>query len=350
MLDDAVPASRFTPVPAAQRELLGLDIPAELRASLTAGSAAPVSPDVDEGIHEDTTDVEELANVDELEQDPPQGTLVQAGNWLGGQALALQRVVTRTGNISVGRQQIWVGLDYVGRTIGVWVDTTTIHLSLLSEDQGGNGAGGVSRGGGRHLKTVPSRLGTAHLARLHAAGAVPAGPPPVPVTAARGAPVGAVVEIDRTVNASGLIGLGNRYVSVGQPLAGQRVTLRFDGAVAHVIASGVLHRTIPAPVPAHLRGRLRGARAATDEQPPTSATRPEAVIVQRKVSVGGTTQVAGQTLRVGYPHRNSLVDVHVHQTEFQVYDSAGELLLTIPKTTSKEVTRFKAYGWTDNIG
>ena len=197
---------------------------------------------------------------------------------------------------------------------------------------------------------MPSRLSTTQLARLHAAGAVPAGPPPVPVTAARGAPVGAVVELDRVVNASGLIGLGNRYVSVGQPLAGQRITLRFDGVVAHVIANGALERTIPAPVPPHLRGRLRGARVATPEKPPTPAAAADVITVQRKVSQGGTTQVAGQTLRIGYPHRNTLVDVHVHDSEFRIYDTDGELLATIPKTTTKEVTRFKAYGWTDNVG
>jgi len=71
----------------------------------------------------------------------------------------------------------------------------------------------------------------------------------VPHTAARGATTGAVIEIDRVVNTHGLITLGGRRISVGQPLAGQRITLRLEGAVAHVIADGVLARTIPAPVP-----------------------------------------------------------------------------------------------------
>ena len=51
------------------------------------------------------------------------------------------------------------------------------------------------------------------------------------------------------VNANGLIWLGNRYVSVGLALAGQRITLRLDGVVAHIIVDGMLARTIPAPVP-----------------------------------------------------------------------------------------------------
>ncbi len=236
----------------------------------------------------------------------------------------------------MGRHQIWIGFAHVGRTIGVWVDTTTIHLAY-------------DRIGGPHFKTVPSRLTTAHLHRLRAVGANPAGPPPVPHTAARGATTGAVIEIDRVVNTHGLITLGGRRVSVGQPLAGQRVTLRLEGAVAHVIADGVLARTIPAPVPPELRGRLRAARLATPDQPATpAATQP--VIVQRKVSDRGSTQVAGQKLQVGFAYRNSLVDVHVAERQFQIYDSRGELLATIPKTTTKDISRYKAYGWRDNIG
>jgi hypothetical protein len=314
-IDDDVPAARFTPVPAEERRVLGLDIPSELRPQL-APTPEP-APDV----------VEDPAELSEL---------TQPGHWLGGAPVQCERVVTPTGNITVGRHQIWIGFAHVGRTIGVWADTTTIHLAY-------------DRVGGPHFKTVPSRLTTAHLHRLRAAGAAPAGPPPVPHTAARGAATGAIIELDRVVNTHGLITLGGRRVSVGQPLAGQRITLRLEGVVAHVIANGVLARTIPAPVPPELRGRLRAARLATPEQPPTpAATRP--VIVQRKVSDRGATQVAGQKLQVGFAHRNTLVDVHVGDREFQIYDSHGELLATIPKTTTKDISRYKAYGWGDNIG
>ena len=74
------------------------------------------------------------------------------------------------------------------------------------------------------------------------------------------------------------------------------------------------------------------------------------MIVQRKVSDRGATQVAGQKLQVGHAHRNTLVDIHVDDTVFRVYDSEGELLASIPKTTTKDISRYKAYGWSDNIG
>jgi hypothetical protein len=188
------------------------------------------------------------------------------------------------------------------------MDTTTVHLSL----------------DGVHLKTVPSRQTTVSLTRLRAAGARPAGPPPrrggvaLPRTGPgdNRAASSVVVEVDRVVNASGLVALAGRYVSVGQPLAGRRVTLRLDGDLAHVIDDGVLLRTLPAPVPPSLRRRLHGVRLAGPDRPaPAGPLR-----IQRRVSSRGVTQVAGQTLRVGYAHRHTLVDIAVHETEFHVYD------------------------------
>ena len=262
--------------PESVSELLGLDIPAELRPYLDPADPAPRT-DTPRTDAPRTDEPSEGADTrQELERELTQGMLTETEHWLGGPALQLERTVTPTGNITVGRQQIWIGGDHAGRTIGVWVDTTTIHLTY-------------DRLGGAHVKTVPSRLTTTHLTRLRTAGAVPAGPPPVPHTAARGAPTGAVIEVDRVVSAIGLITLGARHVSVGAPLAGQRITLRFDGVVAHVLVDGVLARTIPAPVPPELRRRLRGARLAAPDQPPTpTATRP--MVVQRKVSQRGTTQ------------------------------------------------------------
>ena len=98
---------------------------------------------------------------------------------------------------------------------------------------------------GTRIKTLPSRLGVADLARLAAAGARPAGPSPLL------AGTGTAVEVERTVNAAGLVGLAGAQVNVGYQLAGQRVIVRMDGTQMMVITGdGELARTMPCPVPA----------------------------------------------------------------------------------------------------
>jgi hypothetical protein len=66
---------------------------------------------------------------------------------------------------------------------------------------------------GHRIKTLPSRLDARDPARLTASGAQPAGPPPLPPAA------GDVTEVDRTVNASGNVRLGDHAISAGLPLA-----------------------------------------------------------------------------------------------------------------------------------
>ena len=91
------------------------------------------------------------------------------------------------------------------------------------------------------IKTLPSRLDARDLARLAAAGARPAGSPPLPAASVD------VIEVERTVNASGNVSLGNQMISAGLPLAGQRITLRLDGPVAHILSGGTLARTSACP-------------------------------------------------------------------------------------------------------
>ena len=132
-----------------------------------------------------------------------------------------------------------------GRTVRLWAGLAQVHVLL----------------DGHRIKTLPSRLDARDLARLTAAGARPAKPPPLPPAS------GDVTEVDRTVNASGNVSLGDRIISAGLPLAGQRVTLRLDGPVVHVLASGVSARTVACPVPPEARPRLRGARPGTPSRP-----------------------------------------------------------------------------------
>jgi hypothetical protein len=126
--------------------VLGLDIPTELRphlgltAAASAGSASPDESISGCGAEPETTHRPAQKLAPDVVEELAQGELTETGHWLGGPALQCERVVTPTGNITVGRHQIWIGFAHVGRTIGVWADTT-IHLAY-------------DRVGGPHFKTV----------------------------------------------------------------------------------------------------------------------------------------------------------------------------------------------------
>jgi hypothetical protein len=96
-------------------------------------------------------------------------------------------------------------------------------------------------------------------------------------------------------------------VSVGLPLAGQRITLRLDGPVAHILSGGTLARTVACPLPQEARSRLRSARAGT-AQPPRL---PEPLTVTRRVSVRGAIMTGGQRIQVGLTHARKTAEVTV---------------------------------------
>jgi len=232
-------------------------------------------------------------------------------------ALEADRVVPPSGNLWVGGQQVWLGPALAGRTVTVWVDETSLHVLL----------------GGTRLKTLPSRLGVVELARLAADGARPAGPCPLP------SGNGAAVEVERIVNATGLVGLAGAQVSVGYQLAGQRVTLRMDGTQMMVIScDGELLRTLPCPVPAGDRHRLRDARrAAASPAPPDGP-----VTVQRRVSGRGGIMVATQKIQVGLIHAGKIVTVTAEDHSFRLQID-GQAAGVVPRTTTSEIHRYKAY-------
>jgi transposase InsO family protein len=196
-------ATRFARAPG---DALGLRVPSEL-----ARHSPPV-PDV-EPVPEDRE---------------PACPLPDAGRSPQGQAVELDRVVPPSGNLWVAGQQIWLGPAMTGRTVRLHAGPDRVHVLL----------------DGYRVKTLPSRLDARDLARLAASGARPAGPPPLPPTSG-----GGVIEVERTVNASGNVSLGNHIISAGLPLAGQRVTLRLDGPVAHILSGGIVARTVACPVP-----------------------------------------------------------------------------------------------------
>ena len=162
-----------------------------------------------------------------------------------GKAVELDRLVPSSGNLWIAGQQVWPGPPMTGRTVRLWAGLKQVRVLL----------------DGHRIKTLPSRLDARDLARLAAAGAQPAGPPPLPPAS------GDVTEVARTVNASGNVSLGDHIISAGLPLTGQRVTLRPGGPVARILAGGVLVRTVACPVPPEARPRLRGARPGTVQPP-----------------------------------------------------------------------------------
>jgi hypothetical protein len=135
----------------------------------------------------------------------------------GAGAWEIDRPVPPSGNVSVGPQQFWFGPHRAGELLTFWIDTTTVHVSSH----------------GMLLKTLPSRLSSLDLTRLARAGAREAGPPP-----ARRLPGllhGDPVELDRVVNAVGVISIADQKLHAGSPLAGQRITIRLDGQLAHIV-------------------------------------------------------------------------------------------------------------------
>ena len=232
-----------------------------------------------------------------------------------GCAVELDRVVPPSGNLWVAGQQIWLGPAMTGRMIRIWADTRRVHVLA----------------GGHRIKTLPSRLDARDLARLRAGGAVPAGAPPLPP------PSGGIIEIERTVNASGNISVGNHVISAGSPLAGQRVTVRLDGPLAHILADGTTVRTVACPIPQPARHRLRGARAATagPPQPPVPLT------VRRRVSIRGAIMIGGQRIQVGLPHAGKTVTITVSSGTYQITVEDG-LTIAAPRKTSRAINRHKA--------
>ena len=143
---------------------------------------------------------------------------------------------------------------------------------------------------------------------------------------------------DRTTDVNGIADLAGHRVKIGAELARRRVTLRLDGHLAHVISDGVLAKTLPSPVPAADRAKLRGARIAAAALPPPA---PGSVAVQRKVPRNGVIMVTRQRLRVGATYAGKIVTVHVEDTHFRVTCAGAELSLH-PRAEQRPVTRWKA--------
>jgi transposase InsO family protein len=292
-LDMAFPADRFAP--RTTNDQLPLRLPPTLAAAVSVPAPRPAAP--------------------------PETLLapVVSANGVDAVNVAVEvdRAVPASGNLTVCGQQFWLGPDRAGTTITLWADSTVVHIIC----------------NGIRLKTVPSRLTTGHLHQLLADGARPAGPAPLPINADQS---NAVIEVDRLVNATGLIGLAGRQHPVGYHFAGRRVTIRLDGGLLQLVDNGTLLRSLPNPLTPAEQARIRDARPAGP--PPQPA--PEPTRVQRRVDSRGAFVVAGQKIHIGIRHAGQTLDIEEADTTFRVYDA--DLLLTeIPRTTTKNIARFK---------
>lgn len=147
--------------------------------------------------------------------------------------------------VIAGLQQLWVGKNYAGLTVTLWIHLTSIHI-LLADDV---------------IKTVPSRVTTADLERLSLRGVRtgrpdPAGPAPTGVSARRGP---TPIEIERTANRDGIVVVRGQELALGAGIAGTRVTLRFDVGLIHATAGNMLLKTLPNPFSVNELRLMRGA-------------------------------------------------------------------------------------------
>jgi hypothetical protein len=292
-IDDAYPADRFKPRHLTAATGLDLRIPAGLMPTKPTVVPAPREPA------------------------DPDAMIVSSGPAV---AVEVDRVVPTSGNLMVAQQQIWLGPARAGLPIVVWVDTERLHV--LGVD------------GGR-IKSTASRLSQRDLARLRADGGRPARPSPLPQVRPELPPA---VEIDRLVNVHGGVTVGGKQIGIGSHLAGQRVRIRLDGILLHVVdEAGTLQRTLRSPLTAAGCARLRDARPAGPPPPPD----PDGVSVDRVVGIQGTIQVAGQKVRVGRVHARKVVSVLLEETTLTVHDGQA-VIVAVPRLSTTDVNRFRA--------
>jgi hypothetical protein len=99
-----------------------------------------------------------------------------------------------------------------------------------------------------------------------------------------------------------------------------------------------LLRTMPCPVPPAARPKLRGARRASPIAPRPAGP----VTVQRRVSSRGSIMVATQKIQAGMIHARKTVTVIAENDCFRLVID-GETVAAVPRTTSREVHRYKAH-------
>jgi transposase InsO family protein len=286
-----LPADRFTPVPAARRDLVELWLPPALTLAASTGSPGPPAP--------------------------PDSSQPAARRWQGG-PVEFDRVVPPSGNMWVAGRQFWLGPGRAGTVVRFWADCQLIHLSA----------------GATRIKTLRSHLSVADLAKLAAAGAVPAGASPLP-------PVedGDAIEVERPVSRGGLVSLGPHRLLAAEILGGQLAGIRIEPATLMFYDPGTrtLLRTRPNPLTPEQVTRLRGSRPAGPPPRPPS----EPVRVQRRVSATGTIVICRQRVALGRAHAGQTLAIAVSETTLAIEFDDAETRV-VRRTTTLPVRNIKA--------
>lgn len=284
------PAQRFASAPPQQRELLELWLPPALAAASAGdGTQHPAGTD------------------------PPTTQLGDGG------PVEFDRVVPPSGNMALAGKQFWLGPAKAGMVVRFWADCDLIHLVIA----------------GTRVKTVRSHLSVADLAKLTAAGAIPAGPPPLPPPE-DGTDA---VEVERLVNNGGLVSIGGHSLLAAEILRGRRVGVRIEPATLMFfdLDTRELLRTRANPLTPREIRRLRGARPAGP--PPRPATEP--VRVQRRASNTGVIMICGQKVALGRTHKHHTVTIAVSDTTLAIELDDQETRV-IRRTTTLPLRNIKA--------
>jgi transposase InsO family protein len=282
------PSERFQAAPDEQRELLGLWLPAALD---SAPNPAPATPTMQRAI-------DAGAGAPAVEGGP----------------VEVDRVVPTSGNLWCARRQFWLGPARAGQVVRLWASVDVIHLSIA----------------GVRVKSLRSHLSPADLTALQAAGAVPAGPPPLPSVDSQSS---GAVEVERTVSNVGIVSLARRQVLAAEILRGRRVAIRVEAATLMFSdpETGELLRTRPNPLTPEEIAGLQGQRPAGP--PPRPRTEP--ITVQRRVSATGVVTVCRQPVALGRIHAGRTVAVYVSEHTLAI--ELGQDTRTVRRTTTNPV-------------
>ena len=250
-----------------------------------------------------------------------------------GGAVEFEARVPPSGNLTLrsGRQMISLHEAMAGRTVTVWADLRSVHVSV----------------DGHVVRTVGSRLHPDDLRHLAMRGARPAGPAPAKpaLRRANGVPVlGAdqAIEIDRMVSSDGTVTIAGTEHLIGFAWAGRKVTLRLDGHLMHAIADNALIGTWPCPIATNQLARLQGARQPSTPLPPPPLPA-GSLRAQRKVHANGKIMVARQSIKLGPRHTGKIVTVVVEDTHLRVLHGEEEIAVR-PRRDLTPITRFHVTG------